>query len=182
MFDGAELRRFVDQASWVAVNDYEGRMLCERTGTTLRRCRARTCRASSSRWRTRAATSGCRASCTRVPGVAAEAVVDPTGCGDAFRAALLYGLERGWPLERCVALGNRIGALKIACRGGQNHVIDARAWRLTENWRRKGPGRPQAPERPQRGRLRGERTGLTAPSAPARRWRSAWRPRAASPA
>jgi adenosine kinase len=63
--------------------------------------------------------------CTRVPGVAAAAVVDPTGCGDAFRAALLYGLERGWALERCVALGNRIGALKIACRGGQNHVIDA---------------------------------------------------------
>ena len=49
-------------------------------------------------------------------------VVDPTGCGDAFRGALLYGLERGWPLERCVALGNRIGALKIACRGGQNHI------------------------------------------------------------
>jgi len=60
-----------------------------------------------------------------VPGVAASAVVDPTGCGDAFRGALLFGLERGWPLQRCVELGNRIGALKIACRGGQNHVIDA---------------------------------------------------------
>ncbi|MGZ5891556.1 MAG: PfkB family carbohydrate kinase, partial [Caldimonas sp.] len=61
---------------------------------------------------------------TRVGGVAAERVVDPTGCGDAFRSALLYGLERGWPLERCAELGNRLGALKIACRGGQNHVLN----------------------------------------------------------
>jgi adenosine kinase len=59
-----------------------------------------------------------------VPGVVAEAVVDPTGCGDAFRAALLFGLERGWPLLRCAELGNRLGAIKIACRGGQNHVIE----------------------------------------------------------
>ena len=62
---------------------------------------------------------------TLVPGVAAECVVDPTGCGDAFRAALLYGLERGWPLQRCAVLGNRLGALKIARRGPQNHVLDA---------------------------------------------------------
>jgi len=59
--------------------------------------------------------------------VQASEVLDPTGCGDAFRAALLYGLERGWTLERCVALGNRVGALKIASRGGQNHVIDRTA-------------------------------------------------------
>jgi len=61
---------------------------------------------------------------THVPGVAATAVVDPTGCGDALRGALLFGLERGWPLTRCAALGNRVGALKIAQRGGQNHRID----------------------------------------------------------
>ena len=59
-----------------------------------------------------------------VPGVKASEVLDPTGCGDAFRGALLYGLELGWPLERCVALGNRVGALKIASRGGQNHTLD----------------------------------------------------------
>ena len=62
--------------------------------------------------------------CTHVPGVSATEVLDPTGCGDAFRGALLYGLERGWPLQRCVELGNRVGALKIASRGGQNHQID----------------------------------------------------------
>ena len=61
---------------------------------------------------------------THVPGHQATAIVDPTGCGDAFRAALLYGLERDWPLQRCVELGNRIGAIKIAHRGGQNHSVD----------------------------------------------------------
>jgi adenosine kinase len=64
---------------------------------------------------------------TQVPGVAAQAVLDPTGCGDAFRGGLLYGLEQGWPLVRCVALGNRLGALKIAHRGGQNHTVDRSA-------------------------------------------------------
>ena len=59
-----------------------------------------------------------------VPGLPAAQVLDPTGCGDAFRSALLYGLERGWPLERCARLGNRLDALKIASRGGQNHVLD----------------------------------------------------------
>ena len=56
--------------------------------------------------------------------MAASEIVDPTGCGDAFRSALLFGLERGWPLADCARLGNRVGALKIASRGGQNHVLD----------------------------------------------------------
>jgi sugar/nucleoside kinase (ribokinase family) len=59
----------------------------------------------------------------RVPAFDVE-VVDPTGCGDAFRSAMLFGLERGWPLVDCARLGNRLGALKIASRGGQNHVLD----------------------------------------------------------
>ena len=126
MFDGADLKRFVAQASWVTVNDYEARMLCERTGDTLE---------SLSRSHLKGVivtlgAEGCelwqQGERTHVPGVAASEVVDPTGCGDAFRGALLYGLERGWTLERCVALGNRVGSLKIACRGGQNHVIDSR--------------------------------------------------------
>jgi adenosine kinase len=68
-----------------------------------------------------------RGVCQTVAGVTAEAVVDPTGCGDAFRGALLYGLERGWPLARCAELGNRVGALKIASAGPQNHRIDRAA-------------------------------------------------------
>ena len=124
MFNGEELRQFISQASWVAVNDYEGRMLCERTGLSL---------AELSRSHLRGvivtlAAEGCdvweQGICTRVPGVKAGQVVDPTGCGDAFRGALLYGLELGWSLVRCVALGNRMGALKIAERGGQNHRVD----------------------------------------------------------
>jgi len=124
MFDGAELRAFIDQASWVAVNDYEGRMLCERTGLSFEAM-------SRSALRGIVVTLG-STGCdvweggrpTRVSGVEATTVVDPTGCGDAFRAALLYGLERGWALDRCARLGNRLGALKIASRGGQNHVPD----------------------------------------------------------
>jgi adenosine kinase len=124
MFDGSELAHFVAQASWVTVNDYEGRMLCERVGTTLDQL-------SRSHLQGVIVTLGAQG-CdvwiqghrTRVPGVSAAVVVDPTGCGDAFRGAMLYGLERGWSLQRCVALGNRIGAIKIAQRGGQNHSID----------------------------------------------------------
>ena len=62
---------------------------------------------------------------THVAGQTAAELIDPTGCGDAFRGALLYGLERGWSLQRSVALGNRLGALKIAQRGPQHHELDA---------------------------------------------------------
>jgi adenosine kinase len=61
---------------------------------------------------------------THVPAVKPTAIVDPTGCGDAWRGALLFGLEQGWPLEKCALLGNRIGALKIAQRGPQNYTVD----------------------------------------------------------
>ena len=127
MFDGAELRDFIDQASWVALNDYEAKMLCDRTGHTLESL-------STSHLKGVIVTLGAQG-CDiwtqgrreHVPGLQATSVVDPTGCGDAFRGALLYGLERDWPLQRCVALGNRLGATKIATRGGQNHDIDP-AW------------------------------------------------------
>jgi adenosine kinase len=64
---------------------------------------------------------------TVVAGLSATEVVDPTGCGDAFRAALLHGLEQGWSLQRCVELGNRMGATKIASRGGQNYTLASAA-------------------------------------------------------
>jgi adenosine kinase len=66
-----------------------------------------------------------------VPAEQAEAVLDPTGCGDAFRGAFLFGLERGWSLTRCVELGNRMGARKIASHGPQNYRLEAQelaAW------------------------------------------------------
>ena len=123
MFSGEELAAFVEQADWVTVNDYEGKMLCERTGWSLaelsRKVRGLVVTLGA---------EGCevwkKKKKTHVPGVAAAQVVDPTGCGDAWRGALLYGLERGWPLARCAALGNRVGALKIAERGPQNYRLD----------------------------------------------------------
>jgi adenosine kinase len=131
MFDGAELQRFVDQATWVAVNDYEARMLCDRIGRSIEELsRLPQLRGVVVTLGAEGCETWVQGRRTHVPGVAATEIVDPTGCGDAFRGALLYGLEQGWPLERCVALGNRVGALKIASRGGQNHAIDRVALEL----------------------------------------------------
>jgi len=122
MFNGDELKEFIRLATWVTVNDYEGRMLCDRTGLDFAAI-SNQCKGLI----VTLAEHGCdvweQGQCTRVAGVPATAVVDPTGCGDAFRAAVLAGLERGWPLVRCAEWGNRIGAIKIACRGGQNHDL-----------------------------------------------------------
>jgi adenosine kinase len=127
MFDGSELRAFVAQAAWVAVNDYEARMLTERTGSTLEEVS----RTVSGGLIVTLGAQGCdlwiHGTRLHLPGVPATTVVDPTGCGDAFRAGLLFGLERGWPLPRCAELGNRLGALKIASSGPQNHTVDAAA-------------------------------------------------------
>ena len=123
-FDGAEHREILGLARWVAVNDYEARMLQDRIGETPAQM---SMRPNLHGVVVTLAEHGCelwiRGERLVVPGVKASAVVDPTGCGDAFRAALLYGLERGWDLPRCVALGNRVGALKIAERGPQNHSL-----------------------------------------------------------
>jgi adenosine kinase len=122
MFDGGELAGFIGQASWVTVNDYEGKMLSERTGWDS----AEISRRVQGLVVTLGA-EGCEVwkdgEKTLVPPVKAAAVVDPTGCGDAWRSALLFGLEQGWPLARCAELGNRLGALKIASRGPQNYDL-----------------------------------------------------------
>jgi adenosine kinase len=124
-FDGAQHRDLLGIASWVALNDYEAKMLTERTGETVAQMSKRP---NLKGIVVTLAADGCElwidGTKTHVPGVKAEAVVDPTGCGDAFRAGLLYGLERGWSLERATTLGNRIGAIKIASRGPQNHSLE----------------------------------------------------------
>ena len=125
MFDGADLRHFVEQATWLAVNDYEGRMLCERTGMTLEELS----RSQLKGVVVTLAADGCEVWVngvrSHVPGIAVTEAHDPTGCGDAFRAGLLFGLGKGWPLEKAAALGNKLGAIKIASRGPQNHVLPA---------------------------------------------------------
>ena len=123
MFDSADLMRFIDQATWVTVNDYEGKMLSDRTGLShadiSRRVKGLIVTLGA---------EGCEVwidgEKTLVPPVKAAAVVDPTGCGDAWRGALLFGLEQGWSLAKCAALGNQVGALKIAQRGPQNYNVD----------------------------------------------------------
>ncbi len=123
VFNGQEHAQLIEMADYVAVNDYEGAMLSERVGLSLadisRKVKGLVVTLGE---------QGCdvwtHGEKTHVPPVQAKEVLDPTGCGDAFRAALLYGIERGWDLVRCCALGNKVGAIKIAHRGGQNYALD----------------------------------------------------------
>ena len=126
-FNGQEHREILSLASWVTLNDYEAKMLEERTGESPQEL--------SQRPNLRGvvvtlASEGCelwqQGQRTHVVGVPAAGVIDPTGCGDAFRGGLLFGLERGWTLARSAALGNQLGSLKIAQRGPQHHVLDER--------------------------------------------------------
>jgi len=120
MFSGDELLAFVQMAEYVTVNDYEGRLLQERTGrgiedlAQLVSALVVTLGARGSR----IYTHGRRID---IPCVQPEAVVDPTGCGDAFRAGLLYGIAKGLDWELAGRLASLLGAVKIAQRGGQNH-------------------------------------------------------------
>jgi adenosine kinase len=123
MFNGEELTHFIEQASWVTVNDYEGRMLSERCGLNSSDI--------SRRVQGLVVTLGAKGCevwvdgvMTHVPPVKAVQLVDPTGCGDAFRGALLFGLELGWSLVQCCELGNRVGAHKIATPGCQNYTLE----------------------------------------------------------
>ena len=123
MFDGVELAHFVELATWVTVNDYESKMLCDRIGLSLAQLSQRV-----EGLVVTLGAEGCEVwiagEKTQVPPVLAQEVIDPTGCGDAFRGALLFGLEKGWPLVRCAALGNQVGAHKVAYRGGQNYTLE----------------------------------------------------------
>jgi adenosine kinase len=123
VFNGEEHKQLISMADYVAVNDYEGAMLSERTGWSLAEISGKVKglvvtlgEQGCDVW-----TDGVK---THVPPVKAASIVDPTGCGDAFRAALLYGIERGWDLVRSCTLGNRVGAIKIAHRGGQNYTLN----------------------------------------------------------
>ena len=121
MFSGEELLEFIELADWVTVNDYEARLLEERTGQSVASLARRVCAL--------AVTLGgegslvyAGGSLTRVPTIAVSSISDPTGCGDAYRAGLLCGLDRGWdPVQAC-RLGAVMGGIKIESRGPQNHT------------------------------------------------------------
>jgi adenosine kinase len=121
MFSGDELREMIGLASYLAVNDYEGKMLQEKTGATLETL-ARKLKAL-------VLTLGAQGSIIyaggkehHIPCVEPDAVLDPTGCGDAYRAGLLYGISRGWDWPSTGRLASVLGAIKIARRGAQNHA------------------------------------------------------------
>lgn len=124
MFDGEHLRRFIERAAWVAVNDYEASLLSERTGWSPEQIAAKVralivTRGAAGSW---ILTGGER---LEIPVARAARVVDPTGCGDAYRAGLLYGLERGldWPSTGRVAA--LLGSIKIEHHGTQQHPLAA---------------------------------------------------------
>ncbi len=122
LFSGPELVEMIDAATYVAVNDYEGRLLAERTGLALD--------AIAKRVDALIVTLGAEGSRIHVdgraldiPAVLPEALVDPTGCGDAYRAGLLYGIAHAWDWERTGRLAASLGSLKIGSRGAQNHAV-----------------------------------------------------------
>jgi len=120
MFSGKELLAFVEQATYVAVNDYEARLLEDRTGRKVEDL-ARNLEALIL---TRGAegsiifADGARFD---IPCAKATAVVDPTGCGDAYRAGLLHGITSGFDWDKTGRLASLLGAIKVASRGAQNH-------------------------------------------------------------
>ena len=126
LFAGEELERMMALANYVAVNDYECELLQERTGLS----RETIARELTGRGGALIVTSGARGSTIFAPegsiavaSVPAEAEVDPTGCGDAYRAGLLHGLAQGWDWKKTGRLAALLGSLKIAQRGAQNHTF-----------------------------------------------------------
>ncbi|MBI5006852.1 MAG: carbohydrate kinase family protein [Nitrosomonadales bacterium] len=120
MFTGNELLDFIEQATYVTVNDYEAKMLQDKTGKTLAQI--------AERVKALIVTLGGDGSMIyagdkqiAIPTPKPDAIVDPTGCGDAYRAGLLYGIQKGWSWEATGRLASLMGSLKIASRGGQNH-------------------------------------------------------------
>jgi adenosine kinase len=122
MFGEVELRAFVERASWVAVNDYEASLLSERTGWALEKM--------ATQVRALIVTRGAEGSWIladgqrlEIPVAKTARVADPTGCGDAYRAGLLYGLERGCDWHTTGRVASLLAAIKIEQHGTQQHHI-----------------------------------------------------------
>ena len=120
MFGGDDLKAFIEQASYMAVNDYEMEVVMSRTGLSLAQI--------AERLDALIVTRGSKGASIYTPGktheipiAQAESLTDPTGCGDAFRGGLLYGLERGMDWETAGRIGSLMGAYNIERPGTQNH-------------------------------------------------------------
>src|SRR5258706_8897910 len=121
MFSGDELMEMVRLASYLAVNDYEGKLLEEKTGRKLEAL-ARELKALVLTMGAAGSTIFAEGKRHEIACVAADSVLDPTGCGDAYRAGLLYGIGHGWDWPSTRRLASVMGAIKIAHRGAQNHT------------------------------------------------------------
>ena len=138
MFGGDDIKRFVDQATWVAVNDYEWELVQQKTGWTAKDV--------TQRVKALIVTRGAQGSVIytpegemEIPCAKAKAVVDPTGCGDAYRAGLLHGLLHGLDWRTTGRIASLLGAIKIESLGTQNHRFTQAEFeaRLKDNF---GPG------------------------------------------
>lgn len=121
MFNGAELEHFIDLATYVAVNDYEAELLTQRTNLTLSDIAQRVSALIVTRGEhgSEIYTASQRID---IPCVKVDKVVDPTGCGDAFRAGILYGLSNEMDWATTGRLASLMGSIKIVHQGGQNHA------------------------------------------------------------
>jgi adenosine kinase len=122
MFNGEELMDFVKLADYVTVNDYEAELLQGRTGKSLEAL-AREVKALIVTLGAKGSVIHAGGKTFDIPCVKPTAILDPTGCGDAFRAGLLYGIAHGMEWAVTGRLASLLGAIKIAQRGGQNHAF-----------------------------------------------------------
>ena len=120
MFSGEELARFVGQATWVTVNDYEWQLLQQKTGWNVRELTQRVAALIVTRGAA-GSVIHTRDGEIAIPCAQAAAVVDPTGCGDAYRAGLIHGLLHGLDWLSTGHIASLMGAIKIESRGTQNH-------------------------------------------------------------
>ena len=122
LFSKEELLTFLNQATWCVMNDYESQLMMNTTGQTIE--------ALAASVEALVVTRGGEGSViyvngdqVQIPTVAVDQAMDPTGCGDAYRAGLLLGLEQGWDWETSGRVGSLIGAIKVQHEGTQNHTF-----------------------------------------------------------
>jgi adenosine kinase len=128
MFNGEELRDFLDKASYVAVNDYEAELLIERTGLSLRQIAERVDALIVTRGG-KGSQIYAKGKLHEIPCAKAESLADPTGCGDAYRGGLLYALLKGMDWETVGRVASLMGAIKIERVGPQNHRLTPTSFR-----------------------------------------------------
>ncbi|HET7267368.1 MAG TPA: carbohydrate kinase family protein [Oleiagrimonas sp.] len=119
LFDGEAFRHFIEQADYVVVNDYESNLLQERTGWDAATIAGKV-KAYITTQGPHGSTIHSGSESHHIPPAHEAKIVDPTGCGDAYRAGLIFGLMRDWDLPTCGRMASLLGALKVANPGTQN--------------------------------------------------------------